>query len=124
LHQTQFERAQAAARAKLDTATFSASWAAGRALAADVAIAEALEGTLPVPSALREPAVAAAHDSLSPRERDVLRLLAEGKSDRQIATALFISRRTAATHVAGIFRKLDLTSRAAAAAYAVRHGLA
>jgi DNA-binding CsgD family transcriptional regulator len=66
----------------------------------------------------------APHRALTPRERDVLRLLAEGRSDKEIATALFVSRRTAASHVAGVFRKLGVTSRAAAAAYAVRHGLA
>jgi DNA-binding CsgD family transcriptional regulator len=61
---------------------------------------------------------------LTGRELEVLRLLVAGNSDRQIATALSISRRTAATHVANIYRKLDVTSRAAAAAYAVRNGLA
>jgi DNA-binding NarL/FixJ family response regulator len=61
---------------------------------------------------------------LTPRELEVLRLLAEGRSDPQIAADLFISRRTAATHVAKIYRKLGVASRASAAAYAVRHGLA
>jgi DNA-binding NarL/FixJ family response regulator len=51
-------------------------------------------------------------------------LLAAGRSDKEIAAALFVSRRTAATHVAAILRKLGLSSRAAAAAHAVRHGLA
>ena len=46
-----------------------------------------------------------------------------GRSDPEIAAALCISRRTAATHVAAIFRKLGVASRAAAAAHAVRHGL-
>jgi DNA-binding CsgD family transcriptional regulator len=58
------------------------------------------------------------------REQEVLRLLVEGKSDPQIAAALYISRRTAATHVASIYGKLGVNSRAAAAAQAVRRGLA
>ena len=60
---------------------------------------------------------------LTPREVEVLRLLAAGQSDRRIAELLFISRHTAANHVASILGKLALHSRAAAAAYAVRHGL-
>ena len=59
-----------------------------------------------------------------PREVDVLRLIAAGKTDREIGETLFVSRRTAATHVARIFAKLGVGSRAAAAAWAVRHGLA
>jgi DNA-binding NarL/FixJ family response regulator len=61
---------------------------------------------------------------LTRRECDVLRLLAEGKSDREIAETLFVSRHTAANHVASILGKLGVPSRAAAAAYAVRHGVA
>ena len=60
---------------------------------------------------------------LSPREREVLRLMAAGRTNRQIADELYISARTAATHVGHIFTKLDLTSRAAATAYAFSHGL-
>ena len=71
-------------------------------------------------------ATGAAEESaaLSPRELEVLRLIVEGKTDREIAEALFVSRRTAASHVASIFAKLDVGSRAAAAAYAVRRRLA
>jgi non-specific serine/threonine protein kinase len=118
------DRAVATTRAALEDDGFAAAWASGAALPPDAAIAEALvwaSSTSAVPS---EPAVPAAHDGLTPREREVLRLLAEGLSDPEIAAALFVSRRTAATHVAGIFRKLGVSSRAAAAAYAVRHGLA
>jgi DNA-binding NarL/FixJ family response regulator len=53
-----------------------------------------------------------------------VRLLVDGHSDREIAAALCIVRRTAETHVAGILNKLGLDSRTAVAAYAVRHGLA
>ncbi|SFA88957.1 Predicted ATPase [Amycolatopsis marina] len=50
-------------------------------------------------------------DELSPRERDVARLVADGRTNREIADALFLSRRTVEQHVAGILRKLKLSSR-------------
>ncbi|MFN8592115.1 MAG: tetratricopeptide repeat protein [Thermomicrobiales bacterium] len=62
--------------------------------------------------------------ALTPRERDVLRLVAAGQSDRAIGDALFISRRTASKHVAAILAKLGVNTRAEAAARAVRDGLA
>jgi DNA-binding CsgD family transcriptional regulator len=61
---------------------------------------------------------------LTPRERDVLRLLADGKTDREIARDLGIRHRTATTHVGRLLAKLGLPSRAALAAWAVRHGVA
>ena len=54
----------------------------------------------------------------------MLRLLAEGRSDKEIAAALAVSRRTVTTHVTNILAKLGLPSRGAAAVDAVRHGLA
>ena len=54
-------------------------------------------------------------DALTPRERDVLRLLADGLGDRDIATALTISRRTVETHVSSIIHKLGVRNRAEAA---------
>jgi DNA-binding NarL/FixJ family response regulator len=61
---------------------------------------------------------------LSGRERQVLTLVAAGKTNRAIATELFISEKTVARHVSNIFAKLRLSSRAEATAYAYRHGLA
>jgi DNA-binding CsgD family transcriptional regulator len=66
---------------------------------------------------------APAPGGLTPREVEVLRLVAEGKSDREIGEALFISHRTVMRHVSNILGKLDVDSRAAAAAFAVRHEL-
>lgn len=62
-------------------------------------------------------------EELTPRERDVLRLVAEGLSDGDIAKRLVLSPHTVHRHVANILRKLDLHSRAAAAAHAARAGL-
>jgi two-component system response regulator NreC len=65
---------------------------------------------------------AAAADPLSPREHEVLRLLALGHTNQEIATRLFISVRTAETHRAHIMRKLNLSTRAELVRYALEHG--
>jgi DNA-binding CsgD family transcriptional regulator len=62
-------------------------------------------------------------ESLTDRERDVLRLLARGQSNRQIGTELFISPKTASVHVSNILAKLAVTNRTEAAAIAHREGL-
>jgi DNA-binding NarL/FixJ family response regulator len=61
--------------------------------------------------------------ALSPREREVLALVAQGMTNRQIAEQLVISEHTARNHVASILDKLGLSSRAAAAALAGRLGI-
>jgi two-component system response regulator NreC len=58
---------------------------------------------------------------LSPREREIVQLLAEGKSNKEVADALGISVRTAETHRASILRKLNLDSVAALVRYAIRN---
>jgi DNA-binding CsgD family transcriptional regulator/tetratricopeptide (TPR) repeat protein len=63
-------------------------------------------------------------DELSKREADVLALIAEGLSNREIGRALHISEHTAANHVRSILRKTGCANRTEAAAYATRHGLA
>jgi DNA-binding NarL/FixJ family response regulator len=60
---------------------------------------------------------------LTDRECEVLRLVATGKTNREVAAALVISEHTVARHLQNIFLKLDLPSRAAATAYAYEHGL-
>ena len=62
-------------------------------------------------------------DPLSEREREVLRLLALGHTNQEIAQMLFISVRTAETHRAHIMQKLRLSSRAELVRYALAHGL-
>jgi DNA-binding NarL/FixJ family response regulator len=66
---------------------------------------------------------AATPGGLSAREAEVMRLVARGHTNRHIATALGISERTVDRHVSNIFAKLDVSSRAAATAFAVEHGL-
>jgi DNA-binding CsgD family transcriptional regulator len=67
----------------------------------------------------RRPAVA----GLTPREVEVLRLVAAGKSNREIAADLYLSVKTVARHLSNIFCKIDVSSRTAAAAFAYDHGL-
>jgi DNA-binding NarL/FixJ family response regulator len=64
-----------------------------------------------------------AAEGLTAREVEVLSLIATGKTNHAIATELVISEKTVASHVSHIFIKLDLTSRAAATAYAYEHDL-
>jgi ATP/maltotriose-dependent transcriptional regulator MalT len=90
-----------------------------RELGADAGVARARR--------LAEPTVLAGDDpaaGLSPREREVLSLVAEGLTNRRISQRLFISEHTVHRHVTSILRKLNAPSRAAAAAHAVRVGLA
>ncbi len=84
---------------------------------AAAAIANALGGDV------RTDAVAGAADRLSEREREVLTLVARGFSDAGIAEQLLLSPHTVHRHIANIRTKLNLPSRAAAAAFAVRAGL-
>ena len=67
--------------------------------------------------------LAALPGGLSAREVEVLRLVAAGLTNREIADALTISERTVDRHVSNIFTKLDVSSRAAATAFAYEHGL-
>jgi DNA-binding NarL/FixJ family response regulator len=116
---TAAEGALASRRAAVVTA-HPAAFAAGRDMATEQAIAEAR--TL----ATRLDAPASPHPTdpgLTPREREVLRLLVAGRSNQEIAAELFIGYRTAMTHVSNILRKLAVGTRTEAAAEAVRRGL-
>jgi excisionase family DNA binding protein len=113
-------RAVAIARETLGEAAFLAAWDAGRGLSARQVIAEMLGAF----AAIGDDGAAPPGGGLSPRERDVLRLLAEGRTDKEIAAALYITRRTASQHVSAILAKLGVASRTAAVAAAHRGRLA
>lgn len=72
---------------------------------------------------LTQPADRSAPGGLSPREVQVLRLVATGSTNREIATELVLSERTVERHISNIFGKIAVTSRAAATAYAYEHHL-
>ncbi|MDT0310100.1 response regulator transcription factor [Streptomyces sp. DSM 44917] len=69
------------------------------------------------------PAQGSRAGSLTEREREVLALIARGRSNREIARALVLSEKTVKTHVSNILMKLDLADRTQAALWAVRHGI-
>jgi non-specific serine/threonine protein kinase len=114
-----------AARVALGTDVLAAAWAAGRALPLERAVAEADADFRPSAVGGRTAGQRSPADSagLTPREAEVLRLLMAGKSNPEIGEALFISPRTAQTHVTAILAKLGVGSRTEAAAVAVRDGL-
>jgi len=70
------------------------------------------------------PSAASAEQELSAREREVLALLAEGASNKELARRLDVAESTIKIHIQHILRKLNLTSRVQAAVYAIEHGYA
>jgi non-specific serine/threonine protein kinase len=119
---SRYARAIDDTRRHLSNAAFTAAWNEGRRLTPEQAVAEALT-PLPEPAAAPR-VVTSLDDRLTPREMDVLSLLVQGKTDRQIAEALFVSVRTAHGHVANILAKLEVHTRTAAAATAIAAGIA
>jgi non-specific serine/threonine protein kinase len=115
------------ARHGLGDDAFAAARAQAAALPLEEAVAEAkaaLAATVGIAPEAPPPQVPAATHGLSPRELDVVRLVAEGRSNREIADALSISPRTATTRVRNVLKKLGFDSRTAVAAWAIRHNLA
>jgi len=105
-------------RSALGEAAFTGSFRAGQAMTYQEALGYALDDPARSGPALRRDAYA----PLSPRERQVAELLAQGRSNREIAAALLVSRRTAESHVESILAKLGFTSRTQVAAWAAtRH---
>jgi DNA-binding NarL/FixJ family response regulator len=107
-----------ATRAEIGRAVLAA--AAGQAVL-DPAVLQRL-----LSAAVRAPAAQPDHDpdELTPRESDVLRLIAQGKSNREIARALYVSEATVKTHVNRIFAKTGSRDRTQAIRYAYTHGYA
>src|SRR5262249_27858207 len=128
-----YARSMDRVRTQLGEAAFQQAWAAGHSMALEQAIAEALH--IPVEAPLAQtgtpaeaPQLASAVPdrlrTLTPRERQVLALIAKGASNRAIADTLVIAERTAEIHVSNILGKLGVTSRTQAAAFALAQGLA
>jgi predicted ATPase/DNA-binding CsgD family transcriptional regulator len=109
----------AAARAQIDEAAWEAALAEGRAMSPEAAVEYALERP-----ATPEPTAAEPYPAgLSAREVEVLRLVAQGMTSALVADELFISPNTVNRHLNSIYGKLGVNSRAAAARFAVEHGL-
>jgi DNA-binding CsgD family transcriptional regulator len=119
--QSPYDHAVTTARDLLGEERFAVCRAAGWALPLADVVAEACrpqhQAAVPLPA---DPMT---RFGLTRREREVLRLLVLGHGNREIAEALFISPRTAETHVAGILTKLGVSNRRQATAYVSRHNL-
>jgi DNA-binding CsgD family transcriptional regulator len=94
---------------------FESAWAEGAALSTDEAIAYARRGRG------RRKRPTSGWASLTPTERDVVRLVNDGLANKDIATRLFVSPRTVQTHLTHVYTKLGLTSRVQLVQEAARH---
>jgi DNA-binding NarL/FixJ family response regulator len=112
-----------ATRAEIGRAVLAA--AAGQAVLDPAVQQRLLSAAVRAPAAAPAGSAAApADDDLTPREAEVLRLIAAGKSNREIARALFVSEATVKTHVNRIFAKTGSRDRGQAVHYAYQHGYA
>src|SRR5258707_1401379 len=122
-----YERVISSVRAQLGEQAFAAAWAEGRTMTLEqiLAATEPVSTSEPFLPAGHSPAIVkptpapAYPDDLTAREVEVLRLVAQGWTDAQIAERLVISRRTVNTHLTSIYRKIQVSSRSAATRYAV-----
>ena len=110
-----YEGSVAALRDAMGKKDFDSAWAEGAALSVEEAIAYAQRGR----GQRKRPTSGWA--SLTPTERDVVRLVSEGLANNDIATRLFVSPRTVQTHLTHVYTKLGLTSRVQLAQEAARH---
>jgi predicted ATPase/DNA-binding NarL/FixJ family response regulator len=125
-HRADYDRLIADLHDTLGQDQFEAEWSASQTRTPEQAVAaarEVISAELARSASASPPIVPSSAAGLTPRELDVLRLLVEGRPDREIGEALFIGTRTVQTHVSNLFAKLGVNARAEAAAVAVRRGL-
>jgi DNA-binding NarL/FixJ family response regulator len=121
----QYQRSLDAAQAELTAAAFESAWQQGRTFPIEQAVADAHTIADEASHGTRRPEspTSIARYRLTEREQEILRLVADGRSNAEIATELYISHRTAQTHVGNLFAKLGVHSRAEAVDVAHRSGL-
>ncbi len=127
VYRTNYEHSVATARTHLGEQAFAASWAQGRAMTLEQVLA-AREPVTPTPALAGQPsppvvARVTYPDGLTAREVEVLRLVAQGLRDTEVAEQLIISPRTVHAHLVSIYSKLGITSRNAATRYAIENKL-
>jgi DNA-binding NarL/FixJ family response regulator len=129
IYRADYEQAVVAARTQLGEKTFAVAWAEGRTMTPEQALAAQGPATIPAPtlaeSSLTPPARLSPTypDSLTAREVEVLRLVAQGLTNAQIAEQLILSPYTVNNHLRSILSKLGVTTRTAATRYAIEHKL-
>jgi predicted ATPase/class 3 adenylate cyclase/DNA-binding CsgD family transcriptional regulator len=125
----QYEQSVATARAQLGEKDFDAAWAKGRSMTPEQALAAqgpvTLSQPLPTAPSTTPPAKPSITypNGLTIREVEVLRLVAQGMTNEQVAEQLVVSPRTVSTHLTSIYNKLGVNSRSAATRFAVEHQL-
>jgi ATP/maltotriose-dependent transcriptional regulator MalT len=146
LRRVEYDRTVEGIRAHLDEAAFAEAWAQGRSMPLEQAIAQAVEtketlqaatvqqaseeasselppGVLSSPPLSPRRALQQHFGGLTSREREVARLVAQGKSNRAIADELVVGVSTVEAHITHVFTKLGFASRAQIAAWAIDKGL-
>jgi DNA-binding CsgD family transcriptional regulator/tetratricopeptide (TPR) repeat protein len=130
IERADYERLIATARIPMGEKEFAAAWEAGRAMTPEQAITAqgnaiiAPQAAPVTSSSSTHPAASTYPVGLTAREVEVLRLVARGLTSGEIALELKISEKTVAHHLTHIFNKTSSDNRAAATAFAIRHGLA
>jgi predicted ATPase/class 3 adenylate cyclase/DNA-binding CsgD family transcriptional regulator len=122
VYHADYQRSVAVARTHLGKQAFAAAWDERRSMTPEQALAAQDQPILSKPSPLAKSA-ATSPDGLTAREVEVLRLLAQGLTDAQIAENLVLSLHTIHAHLRTIYSKLGVTSRSAATRYAFEHQL-
>jgi len=121
VYRADYEQAVAAARTQLGEQTFAVAWAEGRTMTPEQALVArgpgAISGEPPTKAPPPYP------DGLTAREVEVLRLVAQGLRNAEIADQLIISRLTVKAHMRSLYNKLGISSRSAATRYAIEHHL-
>jgi predicted ATPase/DNA-binding CsgD family transcriptional regulator len=123
IERADYERSLSAARVHLGERAFAAAWAQGRDMTPQQALAAQGHKPTPSPTPSATPSPQVYPAGLTAREVEVLRLLAGGLTDQQIADKLVLSPRTVHAHISSIYSKLAVTSRSAATRYAIEHHL-
>ena len=122
-----YKRTVDSLRSRLGEKAFTAAWAEGRKMTLEQILATPDELETPErvtlasssPNIDRPPPGASDANNLTPRELEVLRLVAQGLKDAQISEKLVISHRTVNAHITSIYRKINVSSRSAATRYAI-----
>jgi DNA-binding CsgD family transcriptional regulator len=129
VYRADYERSVAAARIHLGDKTFAAAWAQGRTMTPEQALAAQSQAPIPLASLAEPSSVPSVRPSplypggLTAREVEVLRLVAQGLSDAQVAEKLVMSPHTVNSHLKAIYGKIGVSSRSAATRYASEHHL-